>query len=116
MVRSLVLEHGGSRREASAAATAAAELAQNIVVHADGRGEVWAWLHTGELIVVARDRGPGLPPVGAVHVRRARAGLGEGAGAVTRLMDEVQVRTRTRGGLEVTARKRLAAPREVRWR
>jgi len=114
---------GFERRDAWAIGIAVSELVSNAVKYAGG-GEVSLRSLLGArpgLEVVVRDSGPGIPdPQAALEDgysggRRLtlderlthRDGLGLGLGAVTRLTDEVQVRNRAGGGLEVVARKWL---------
>ncbi len=108
MVRALVRTAGGSDLQASTAATATTELAQNIVSHAGGDGEINAWLDGAEVVIRARDRGP--------SPRLRGRGLGQGRASVGRLMDTVDVSTNADGGLVVTARVRILPARSSAWR
>ena len=99
MVRALVQGAGGSSSRASVVATVTTELAQNIVSHAAGNGEVLAWLDGDDIVVRARDWGSGSP------VRST--GMGQGQASVRRMMDHVDVRPSPEGGLIVTARTRI---------
>lgn len=80
-------------------ATVATELAQNIVSHAAGNGELLAWLDAGDIVVRARDWG-------ASTATGAR-GLGQGQASVRRMMDRVEFTLAPEGGLVVTARARI---------
>ena len=108
--RALASLVGFSSTDATLIATAISELARNIVLYAT-RGEiVVASVENGGrpgVIVVARDKGPGIP-----DVRRATAGgystsggLGLGLAGVRRLMDEFEIVSEVGSGTTVTARK-----------
>lgn len=84
-------------------ATATTELAQNIVSHAGGDGEVVAWLEDENVVVRARSAG------GGASAAPTRGGLGQGQAAVRRMMDSVEFAPGPDGGLVVTARVRIAA-------
>lgn len=99
MVRALVHEAGGSSSQASIVATVMTELAQNIVSHAAGNGEVLAWLDGDDVIVRAHDWGSGSPT--------RSTGMGQGQASVRRMMDHVDVQPSPEGGLIVTARTRI---------
>ncbi len=95
---------------------AAAELASNILNHGGGEGSVGLWLHDGDLIIEALDRGPGVPDPRMIFDGRAQReargdhgghGLGEGGASVRRLMDAVDATHREGGGLRVLARRKL---------
>ncbi len=99
MIRAMVDAAGGSARVAPTIATAASELAQNIVSHAPAGGEVTAWIEDGVFVVRATNRGPA--------VRSRVRGLGRGQASVKRLMDRVDFGSTADGGLVVTASVRL---------
>jgi len=80
-------------------ATVTTELAQNIVSHAAGNGEITAWLEAADVVVRARDWGAS----GRVDGR----GLGQGQASVRRMMDRVEFDEAPEGGLIVTARARI---------
>lgn len=105
MVKALVHGAGGSALLASVVATATTELAQNIVSHAGGDGEVAAWIERGDIVVRARSEG------GAANAGPTRGGLGQGQAAVRRMMDEVDFEPTAGGGLIVTARLRIEPDR-----
>jgi len=115
VVRDFVRAQGMTNHHAVVAATAAVELAQNIVSHGGACGEMSAWISGETLFVRAIDRGPGLTESPAMFgdVRPTGSyggsGLGQGSASVRRLMDGVDVRARVAGGLEVIARK------SIRW-
>ena len=108
--RALASLVGFSATDATLVATAISELARNIVLYAT-RGEIalTAVENGGRpgVIVVARDKGPGIP-----DLRRATAGgystsggLGLGLAGVRRLMDEFEIVSEVGTGTTVTARK-----------
>lgn len=105
MVKALVHGAGGSAVQASVVATATTELAQNIVSHAGGDGEVVAWLEGGTVVIQARNTG------GGASVAPTRGGLGQGQAAVRRMMDDVEFDATPDGGLVVTARVGIETPR-----
>jgi serine/threonine-protein kinase RsbT len=108
--RALAARLGFSRTDATLIATAISEVGRNILVHAGG-GEIaleeeTAVERTG-IVVVARDRGPGIP-----DVRRAMSdgyatknGLGLGLPGARRLMDDFAIETEIGRGTTVTMRK-----------
>ena len=105
MVRALVRAAGGSVTQASTVATATTELAQNIVSHANGNGEILVWLEGHELVVRARDWGSNAQ---FEHKpEKSLRGLGQGQASVRRMMDRVEQQAVEGGGLEVTARVRI---------
>jgi len=102
---------GFSAMEATLVAAAISELARNIVLYA-ARGEIAVTaVDDGGgrrgVLLVARDKGPGIP-----DVRRATAGgystssgLGLGLAGVRRLMDEFEIVSDVGIGTTVTAKK-----------
>lgn len=93
-----------------ALATAVSEVAQNIVVHA-GAGEILLDVVNGRgrpgIVVVARDRGPGIPDV-ELAMRdgySTAGGLGLGLPSARRLVDEFEVIGGAGRGATVTLRK-----------
>ena len=101
---------GLSRTDATFVATAISEIARNITVHA-GRGEITIGRIDDDgrvgLVVVARDKGPGIADVASVlrHDYRSDAWLGIGLWGARRLMDEVEVASELGKGTTVTMRK-----------
>lgn len=93
--------------------TAVAELATNLVKHAEGGGEViLRRLGNGGaagLELVAKDQGPGIADLDkAMADGYSTAGsLGIGLPGVKRLMDEFSIQTGAGAGTEITARKWL---------
>lgn len=113
--RALAGDLGFSRTEATLVASAISELARNIVVHA-GSGEILLrpahdQNRTG-VVVVARDRGPGIPDVDAAlrDGYGTKGGLGLGLPGVRRIMDEFDIRTAPGQGTTVTMRMWRADP------
>jgi serine/threonine-protein kinase RsbT len=107
--RTVAIRLGFSQTDATLIATAISEIARNIVVHA-GRGEIRiAPLHEEDrkgLLVVAEDRGPGMPELdGDVDGQSARGGLGLGLPGARRLMDDFEVASDRNRGTTVTMRK-----------
>lgn len=118
IVRKLIQDRGGTRRQAAEASIAAAEMVQNIVAHAAAVGDASAWFEGDRLFLRAADRGPGLVDpdllLGGREARGAHGlgtgtGLGEGGAALVRLMDRVSVGPNEGGGLVVTACKQISA-------
>ncbi|MCR9164125.1 MAG: ATP-binding protein [Nannocystaceae bacterium] len=99
MVRTLVQRAGASTCRASVVATVTTELAQNIVSHAGGNGEILAWLDGGDIVVRAHDWGSASPT--------RSSGMGQGQASVRRMMDRVELQPSPEGGLIVTARTRI---------
>lgn len=97
----------------------AAELASNVVRHA-GSGVLEVDVSSKEALLIAIDKGPGIPDVQAAlqdrysrgrhldGMEKDRTSLGCGLGAVLRLMDKVDIETPPGGGTLVRAVKRLA--------
>jgi len=110
--RELAAELGFSRSDQTVIATAISELARNILEYAMlGDIEV-AEMHRGArsgLLIVARDRGPGIPDVGQALQDGYSTGRGLGIGlpGVRRLMDEFEIASEAGRGTRVTARKWL---------
>jgi anti-sigma regulatory factor (Ser/Thr protein kinase) len=108
--RTLALELGFSRTDATLIATAVSEITRNIVVHA-GRGEVEMEPvfeeHRFGLIVTARDKGPGIHDLDAAlaHGYASRGGLGLGLPGARRLMDEFRIESQQEKGTTVTMTK-----------
>jgi serine/threonine-protein kinase RsbT len=119
--RALAARLGFSRTDATLIATAISEVGRNILVHA-GDGEIAldeesSHERTG-LVVVARDRGPGIP-----DIRQAMSdgyatknGLGLGLPGARRLMDDFAIETELGRGTTVTMRKWQARDELARLR
>lgn len=108
--RAMTERLGFPRPDPTLVATAVSEIARNIVVHV-GSGEiVMRPLDDGRrcgLVVIARDRGPGIRNLeAAVHDEYSgRAGLGLGLPGARRLMDEFEVVSDADHGTTVTITK-----------
>ena len=93
-----------------AIATAATEIARNIVIHAH-RGELVIGAITQSdrsgLEVIARDDGPGIADVGAAMTDgySTKGSLGLGLPSARRLVDEFEIQTRIGAGTTVVLRK-----------
>lgn len=108
--RSLALELGFSRTDATLIATAISEIARNIVVHVgEGEIELRPVYEDGRhgLAVVARDQGPGIRNLEAALERgyAGRGGLGLGLPGARSLMDEFHVSSSPDTGTTVTMTK-----------
>jgi serine/threonine-protein kinase RsbT len=108
--RTLACELGFSRTDATLIATAISEVARNILVHA-GSGEVELKPAVEDrrfgVVVVARDRGPGIRDVDA-SLREGYAtgdGFGLGLPGVNRIMDEFEIDTAVGRGTTVQMTK-----------
>ena len=99
-----------SSSELTLIATAISEVARNIVTYA-GTGEiVLRIVHKGQrrgLLVVARDRGPGIPDIARAMEDgySTSRGLGLGLPGSKRLMDEFELVSEVGKGTEVTMTK-----------
>jgi serine/threonine-protein kinase RsbT len=108
--RALALELGFSRTDATLIATAISEVARNIVVHV-GSGEILMRPVKEDarygIVVIARDRGPGIRDVEAAlgHGYTGRGGLGLGLPGARRLMDEFHIDSNSGSGTTVTMTK-----------
>lgn len=108
--RELVSEADFTAVESSFIATAISELGRNILQHA-GRGEVSMRIHEQEegivLIVVARDKGPGISDLDRALKDgfSTSGGLGLGLPGVRRLMDEFEIASHQGHGTTVIAKK-----------
>ena len=110
--RSLAIDLGFSRTEATLIATAISEIARNIVVHArEGEITLSPRVEDGRygLVVVACDAGPGMDDVEGVlqNGTPSRGGLGLGIAGARRLMDEFAIQSKVGYGTTVTM---------VKWR
>ena len=110
--RALAERQGFTRTDATLIATAISEIARNIVVHVGEGDMVIRALDEGRrcgVLVIARDRGPGIRDVGAaVQFGYADgAGLGLGLPGARRLMDEFKLDSSPETGTTVTM---------VKWR
>jgi serine/threonine-protein kinase RsbT len=110
--RGLALGLGFSAGESTLVATAISELARNIVLYAKSgtieMGPVRSSGHTG-LVIVARDRGPGIPDTQRALIGgySTSGGLGLGLSGVGKIVDELNIRSEAGKGTTVTAKKWL---------
>ena len=108
--RVLAQRLGFSAGEATLVATAISELARNIVQYA-GNGDIVLRTATNGtrrgIVVVARDRGPGIADL-TLAVRSGYStsgGLGLGLPGVRRIVDEFQIESNRQDGTTVTVTK-----------
>jgi serine/threonine-protein kinase RsbT len=108
--RALAQQVGFSSIDLTFIATAISELTRNILLYAK-HGELTLGIDEnggkGGLVVVARDKGPGIPDVArAVEVGFSTSGsLGLGLPGVKRLMDEFEIDSKVGRGTTVTVKK-----------
>ncbi len=108
--RQLAAEGGFSGSDLTLIATAISEVARNIVEYA-GHGEiVLSLLRNGDrqgILVVASDRGPGIPDVALALQDGYSSGrsLGLGLPGAKRLMDEFDIVSEVSNGTTVTMKK-----------
>ncbi len=113
-VRELGREAGLSDAAVAALATAATEIARNIVTHA-GHGEVLLGMAVDGLrrgvMIVARDDGPGIPDL--AHAMKdgytTTGGLGFGLPGARRLVDDFEVASSSGAGTTVRMTKWVSA-------
>jgi serine/threonine-protein kinase RsbT len=108
--RALAARLGFSRTDATLVATAISEVARNMVVHAEGGEIVMTPVYDDSrygLVVIARDRGPGIRDVAAAMQDGygSSNGLGLGLPGARRLMDEFHVESEVGSGTTVTMKK-----------
>ena len=108
--RALASRVGFSSGEATLIATAISELSRNIVLYATQGEIIVASVENGVrrgVVVVARDKGPGIADVRRVIAGgySTSGGLGLGLAGVRRLMDEFEVVSDVGIGTTVTAKK-----------
>ena len=129
VTRAVVLRFAGAagldRRAAAELALVASELASNMLKYA-GMGEIELCECDREVMVEARDRGPGPPSEaelfadgisrGAVRLpdQSITTGRGTGGGTIRRLCDAVEILARPGGGTVIRCHKRKPCPRSVR--
>lgn len=108
--RDLALKAGISGSDLTVVATAISEIARNIIVFAE-RGEVTLSVvekaDRRGLLVIAEDRGPGIPDIAQAMCDGFSTGksLGLGLPGAKRLMDEFDVRSEVGKGTIVTMTK-----------
>jgi len=108
--RALAQELGMSSTDQTVVATVISELARNILLYAKlGTLSLSAEQHNGRrgIVIVAKDRGPGIPDVErALQVGFSTSNsLGLGLPGVRRLMDDFEIDSKVDNGTIVTARK-----------
>jgi serine/threonine-protein kinase RsbT len=108
--RRLSSELGFSSTDLTLIATAISEVARNIRLYAE-RGDVQLKLvrerDRDGILVVARDKGPGIPDLERAMQDGYSSGGGSGLGlpGARRLMDEFEIRSRPGNGTTVTMKK-----------
>ncbi|HKQ60323.1 MAG TPA: anti-sigma regulatory factor [Candidatus Polarisedimenticolaceae bacterium] len=108
--RALAREMGFSSTDQVLITTAISELARNILLYAEVGEIVLRRLNDSPrkgLLVVAQDRGPGIPNVEQAMQAgySTSSSLGLGLPGVKRLMDEIAIDSKPGGGTIVTAKK-----------
>ncbi len=108
--RAMAAELGFSLVNQTFIATAISELARNIVVYAKTGEIVLSSVQEGDkrgIVVVARDRGPGIPDIQlAMRDGYSSSGsLGLGLSGTKRLMDEFEIVSKVGKGTTVTVKK-----------
>jgi anti-sigma regulatory factor (Ser/Thr protein kinase) len=101
---------GFSPAECEEIALAVTELGSNLVKHAGGGAIKLNSLESGDrkgIQIESEDSGPGLPDVelAVTDGFSTAGGLGDGLGAVNRLMDDVQFHPRTQSGLRILCQR-----------
>jgi serine/threonine-protein kinase RsbT len=108
--REFAVREGLSDRAIDALVTATSEIVHNVVVHAK-TGELLLETVTGidlhGVVVVVRDRGPGIPNIEQAlqDGYSTGHGLGLGLSSAKRLMDEFELASGPDGGTTVTMKK-----------
>jgi serine/threonine-protein kinase RsbT len=110
--RRLAQELGFSSTDITLIATAISEVARNIIQYA-GAGEIELDTVEGSrsvgIMVIARDKGPGIPDI-ALAIRDGYTtgkGMGLGLPGARRLMDEFEIESETDQGTTVVMKKWL---------
>jgi serine/threonine-protein kinase RsbT len=114
----LAQQSGFSRTDAYYLATAVTELAANIFRHAgDGEIHLHALVRHGAagIEVIARDTGPGIADIEQAMREgfSTAGGLGCGLPGVSRLMDELEIRSKVGQGTQIRACKWVTVARTV---
>jgi serine/threonine-protein kinase RsbT len=110
--RAMAADIGFSATDTTLIATAISELARNIVTYAQ-YGEVTMRgvesTHSKGILIIARDKGPGIRSIQDVlrDGYSTSGGLGLGLPGVKRLMDEFTIESELRQGTTVTVKKWL---------
>jgi serine/threonine-protein kinase RsbT len=108
--RDLGVELGFPKTDLALIATAISELARNILTYA-GQGEIEVSVEDSDsrrgLVIVARDRGPGIPDIGLAlqDGYSTSRSLGIGLPGVRRLMDDFEITSEPGSGTVVRAAK-----------
>jgi serine/threonine-protein kinase RsbT len=108
--RDLGVELGFPKTDLALIATAISELARNILTYA-GEGEIEVSVEEADgrrgLLIVARDRGPGIPDIGRAlqDGYSTSRSLGIGLPGVRRLMDDFEITSELGSGTVVRAAK-----------
>ena len=111
--RELAQRSGFSETESTLIATIISELARNIVLYADVGEIVLEKAHNSDkrrgIVIISRDKGPGIPDVQRALVGgySTSGGLGLGLCGVRRMVDEFNIDTEAGKGTTVTAKKWL---------
>lgn len=106
--RDMAVELGFSPTESTLIATAISELARNIVLYARTGEVLLESVKNSDrsgIVIIARDRGPGIPDVQRALMGgySTSGGLGLGLPGVRQMMDELNVDTELGEGTIVTA-------------
>jgi len=111
--RELAQRSGFSETESTLIATIISELARNIVLYADVGEIVLEKASNSDkrrgIVIISRDKGPGIPDVQRALVGgySTSGGLGLGLCGVRRMVDEFNIDTEAGKGTTVTAKKWL---------
>lgn len=111
--REFALQAGFADADVTVIASAISEIARNIVDYAE-RGEMTFQLIERDgrqgILIVAEDRGPGIPDVAEAlqYGFASRRGIGVGLPGAKWLMDEFEIVSKPGHGTKVTMRKWLA--------
>ncbi len=112
LARQVARTAGFNALDQTKVATAASELARNILLYA-GAGELRVGISetpSRGIQITAIDTGPGIPDVDRVMSSgyRSRTGMGMGLKGARRLMDELEIDSRVGVGTTIVARKRVS--------
>ena len=110
--RDLALQAGFAGSEVTVIAAAISEIARNIVDYAEQGEMTFQKIEQGGkqgILIVAEDRGPGIPDVAEAlqYGFAARRGIGVGLPGAKWLMDEFEIVSKPGKGTKVTMRKWL---------
>jgi serine/threonine-protein kinase RsbT len=110
--RALAVHIGFSGADVTLIAAAISEVARNIVDHAKSGDIILNGLNEGSrrgLVIVAQDKGPGIPDVAQAmeYGYSTRKGLGVGLPGAKWLMDEFDIESEVGKGTTVTMKKWL---------